>query len=95
MGVIKEGMGHDSVSFGRIEIDRTSSSIDVDVEHAPDVAIALSGLRFGGRKVDVGMGKTRGNDSGRGWKKHDRPGGGYSNPKHKKGKKIKSKRKRI
>lgn len=93
MGVINDVMGHGDVAFGRIEIDRTSSSIDVESRYASDVAIALSGLKFGSRRVDVGVGGSgRSSDFG------PRKNFGSSksrNSKFSKGKSYKGKRKRF
>lgn len=95
MGVINDVMGHSSIEFGRIEIDREKSSIDVDATHASDVAIALTGLQFGSRRVDVGVGESRERTPKPKWKKFEDNGGKFKKPKHKGGKKIKGKRKRV
>jgi ATP-dependent RNA helicase DeaD len=56
MGVINEVMNNSSINFGKIEIESKSSSIDVDSRYANDVAIALEGLNFGSREVNVILG---------------------------------------
>ncbi len=75
MGVINEVMNNSAINFGKIEIDPNSSAIDVDSRFAADVAIALEGLRFGSKTLNVALG--------------DRPLGGVGRP-AKKGRSDKS-----
>ncbi|MEM9052766.1 MAG: DEAD/DEAH box helicase, partial [Bacteroidota bacterium] len=53
MGVINELTGNDRIKFGRIEIDRERSSIDVEEKYATEVAMSLGGMNFSGRRVEV------------------------------------------
>ena len=53
MGVINEMMGTDRVRFGRIDIDRETTLLDVEEKYAQEVAMTLSGLNFHGRAIDV------------------------------------------
>jgi ATP-dependent RNA helicase DeaD len=53
MGVINELTGNDRIKFGRIEIDRERSSVDVEEKYATEVAMSLGGMNFTGRRVEV------------------------------------------
>src|SRR5690554_316892 len=89
MGMINEVMNNSSINFGKIEIDRKSSAIDIDSEHASNVAIALEGMQFGAKQLVVELGDkplgrvgrpSKGGSSGRGGLGKSR-GGGYSDRK--------------
>lgn len=56
MGMINEAMNNSSINFGKIEIDRENSAIDVDSEHASNVAISLEGMQFGAKQLKVELG---------------------------------------
>lgn len=56
MGMINEAMNNSSINFGKIEIDFKSSAIDIDSEHASNVAIALEGMQFGAKQLKVELG---------------------------------------
>src|SRR5690554_1962573 len=93
MGMINEVMNNSSINFGEIEIDRENSAIDIDSEHAANVAISLEGMQFGAKQLRVELGdrplgkvgrpskggSSRGGDGG-GFGK-GRSGGGYSDRK--------------
>lgn len=53
MGMINEVMNNSSINFGKIEIDRENSAIDIDSEHASNVAISLEGMQFGAKQLRV------------------------------------------
>lgn len=56
MGMINEVMNNSSINFGKIEIDRENSAIDIDSEHAANVAISLEGMQFGAKQLRVELG---------------------------------------
>ena len=56
MGMINEAMNNSSINFGKIEIDTNNSAIDVDSEHASNVAISLEGMQFGAKQLKVELG---------------------------------------
>lgn len=53
MGIINEVMNDSSINFGKIEVDRKSSAIDIDSDHAMDVAMAMEGMRYGHKQIEV------------------------------------------
>jgi len=53
MGVINELVGNNKIKFGRIEIDRERTSIDVEERYATEVAMSMGGVNFSGRRVEV------------------------------------------
>ena len=97
MGMINEAMNNSSINFGKIEIDRENSAIDIDSEHAANVAISLEGMQFGAKQLRVELGdrplgkvgrpakggSTRSSSGGgSGYSKSSsRSGGGYSDRK--------------
>lgn len=91
MGMINEVMNNSSINFGKIEIDQKSSAIDIDSEHASNVAIALEGMQFGAKQLkvelsDKPLGKVgrpgKGSSSRGGFgKSRSGGGGGYSDRK--------------
>ena len=56
MGMINEVMNNSSINFGKIEIGTHQSAIDIDSRYAPEVAIALEGLQFGSRNLQIVLG---------------------------------------
>ncbi len=91
MGMINEVMNNSSINFGKIEIDRDNSAIDIDSEHASNVAISLEGMQFGAKQLKVELGDkplgkvgrpSKGGSSrgGSGFGK-GKSGGGYSDRK--------------
>ena len=96
MGMINEVMNNSSINFGKIEIDRENSAIDIDSEHASNVAISLEGMQFGAKQLRVELsdkplgkvgrpskgGSSRSSDGGAGFtKSRSSSGGGYSDRK--------------
>src|SRR5690554_226040 len=85
MGMINEVMNNSSINFGKIEIDRGSSAIDIDSEHAPNVAIALEGMQFGAKQLQIELSDKPLGNVGRpskgGFSKGRSSGGGFSNRK--------------
>lgn len=85
MGMINEVMNNSSINFGKIEIDPHKSAIDIDSRHAPDVAIALEGLQFGSRSLQVAigdrpLGKVGRPSKGGGGRSGGKRQGGYGGP---------------
>ncbi len=82
MGIINEAMNNSSINFGKIEIETNGSSIDVESQHAIQVAESLSGTQYGSKKLKVDLKAeplgSVGRPGGKRSFKGGRPGGGKS-----------------
>jgi ATP-dependent RNA helicase DeaD len=56
MGILNDMLRSSDIRYGRIEINQTDSSIDVDSRYAPEIAMSLNGARYGSKLMRAELG---------------------------------------